>query len=144
MLQSSRTTWAATGDAMDNDAESSEGKLGEAGKAAGKVAVAAMLASTLSATPPNEVDFPLPEATPIVYVMHPDGPDAVPDSPVDDEQNDSKAAIWKKILQILKYLLLVLALAAGIAIAVLNGCTSCSGSGAAPVEQSSSSSAAVA
>ena len=123
--------------------ESSDSKLGGAGKVAGSVAVAAMLASTLAATPPNQADFPLPEATPIVYVLHPDNPDAVPESPA-DEQDDSKAAIWKKILEILKYLLLVLAVVAGITIAALNGCTSCSGTAAAPAEQSSSSSAATA
>lgn len=123
--------------------ESSSSNLGKAGEVAGKVAVAAMLASTLTATPPNEADFPLPEATPIVYVLHPDSPDAVPKSPADDE-HDSKSAIWKKILEILKYLLLVLALVAGIVIATMNGCTTCSGTAAAPADQSSSSSAATA
>ena len=107
-------------------------------QAAGKVAVATMLAATLSAAPISYDDFQLPVATPIVQVvdLH---PDLAPDNPDTSDQTDTKSSIWEKIFKILKYALLVLAFLASFALTAVNGCTSCVGPLAAPVSSGASS-----
>lgn len=109
---------------------------------AGKVAIAAMLATSLTAVPPSQTDFPLPEMPPIVQVMDLGAGDQPP-AVVDDQQDDVKASVWKKVLEILKYVLLALLLVGVLVFAGINGCASCSsGPVAAPTAADGSSSSA--
>ncbi len=107
---------------------------------AGKVAIAAMLATSLTAVPPSQTDFPLPDMPPIVQVMDLGAGDQPPVA-VDDQPDDGKSSIWKKVLEILKYVLLALLLVGVLVFAGINGCASCaSGPVAAPTAADESSS----
>lgn len=108
---------------------------------AGKIAVAAMLAATLSTTPVNYDDFLLPDATPIVQMVDMGGSDIPPAVVADDQQDDSKQSIWEKVINILKYALIALILVGSLAVAAINGCTSCATTVAIPATSSVSSEA---
>ena len=92
-------------------------------RAAGKAAVAAMLVTTLTATPLSPDQVPLPEPTPIVQIYQP--PADEPPTIVDDQAPD-KTALWKKVLKVLKYVLIALILAAVCLFGAVKGCASCS------------------
>lgn len=132
-------------DAVSGIAAGDEGASGLPGSLkenAGKVAIAAMLATSLTATPPNQADFPLPDMPPIVQVMDLGAGDQPP-AVVDDQPSSDKSALWKKILSILKYVLLALLLVGALVFAGINGCASCvSGPVAAPTANDDSSSSA--
>ena len=100
---------------------------------AGRAAVAAVLAGSIAAgagaLTPDQVQ--LPEPVPIVQVLDMGG-DQAPDTVVEDQQ-DEKQSPWRKILKYLLFALAALALAVGVVLGALQGCTSCSGPLAAPV-----------
>lgn len=99
-------------------------------KIAGKVAVAAVLATTLTTTPIDPDQVQLPQATPIVQILQ-----TQPDQPTtttDDDDTDQKSTTWQKILKILKYALIVLLLAGGVAFGAIKGCAAIAGSIALP------------
>ncbi len=100
---------------------------------AGRAAVAAVLAGSIAAgagaLTPDQVQ--LPEPVPIVQVLDMGG-DQAPDTVVEDQQ-DEKQSPWRKILKYLLLALAALALAVGVVLGALQGCTSCSGPLAAPV-----------
>ena len=119
-----------------------EAPHGSVKEAAGKAALAAVLAGSVTAgaaaITPDQIH--LPEPTPIVYVI--DQPPAVPDTVVDDEK-PSKASLLERLLQFGKFILLALALVAAIVLGITQGCASCAGPLVAPVDltQSAQSSA---
>ena len=97
-------------------------KLEEIGKKTVKVAASAVVATTLVgalAEPPNTDLMSLPEPTPIVQMYQAIDDDPLPDE--DDEQDESQSR-WKRILKALRYLLVALALVAGILFGALKGC----------------------
>lgn len=102
------------GDALD--------RLEEIGKTTVKVAASTVVATTLVgalAEPPNTDLMTLPEPTPIVQMYQAIDDDPLPDE--DDEVDESKSR-WRRVLKALKYLLVALALVAGILFGVLKGC----------------------
>lgn len=97
-------------------------KLEEIGTKTVKVAASAVVATTLVgalAEPPNTDLMSLPEPTPIVQMYQAIDDDPLPDE--DDEQDESQSR-WKRILKALRYLLVALALVAGILFGALKGC----------------------
>ena len=97
-------------------------KLEEIGKKTVKVAASAVVATTLVgalAEPPNTDLMSLPEPTPIVQMYQAIDDDPLPDE--DDERDESQSR-WKRILKALRYLLVALALVAGILFGALKGC----------------------
>lgn len=107
-------------------------------EAAGKTAIAAALAGAVAtgaaAVTPDQIN--LPEPVPIVQVVDQDV-DA-PDSVVDDEA-EKKTSAWKKILQILKFLLIAAFIIGALVFGVLQGCASCAGTLGVPFVSSESS-----
>ena len=107
----------------------------------GRGAVAAVLAGTIAVgaagVTPDQV--PLPEPVPIVHVVDMGGGIDLPDEVVDDQQQADESA-WRKIIKIILMALAALALVAGIVFGALQGCTSCAGPVAAPVNSSQESS----
>ena len=118
-----------------------EGMKGAAG-AAGKTMVAAALAGAVAtgAAAVTPDDIHLTDPVPIVQTV--DTTADLPDSTVDD-QEQKKASAVKRILEILKYVLIALFVAAAFLFGVLQGCASCTGQLAAPVQSSESSNSAV-
>lgn len=97
-------------------------RLEEIGKTTVKVAASTVVATTLVgalAEPPNTDLMTLPEPTPIVQMYQAIDDDPLPDE--DDEVDESKSR-WRRVLKTLKYLLVALALVAGILFGVLKGC----------------------
>ena len=97
-------------------------KLEEIGTKTVKVAASAVVATTLVgalAEPPNTDLMSLPEPTPIVQMYQAIDDDPLPDE--DDERDESQSR-WKRILKALRYLLVALALVAGILFGALKGC----------------------
>ena len=97
-------------------------KLEEIGKTTVKVAASTVVATTLVgalAEPPNTDLIMLPEPTPIVQMYEAVDDDPLPDE--DDEQDESQSR-WRRILKALKYLMVALALVAGIVFGALKGC----------------------
>lgn len=97
-------------------------RLEEIGKTTVKVAASTVVATTLVgalAEPPNTDLMTLPEPTPIVQMYQAIDDDPLPDE--DDEVDESKSR-WRRVLKALKYLLVALALVAGILFGVLKGC----------------------
>ena len=115
--------------------EESDDSLDNLKKAAGKAALATVLAGSITtgaaAITPDKVV--LPEATPIVQVYDDGSGVDLPDSVSDDEQK-SKSSILKKILQILKYALIALFFLAALIFGLLQGCAACAGNLGAPVD----------
>lgn len=107
-------------------------------EAAGKTAIAAALAGAVAtgaaAVTPDQIN--LPEPVPIVQVVDQDVD--TPDSVVDDEA-EKKTSAWKKILQILKFLLIAAFVIGALVFGVLQGCASCAGTLGVPFVSSESS-----
>lgn len=99
-------------------------------KIASKVAVAAVLATTLTTTPIDPDQVQLPQVTPIVQVYQ--APNDQPPAAADDDDADQKSTTWQKILKILKYALIVLLLAGGVVFGAIKGCAALTGSVALP------------
>ena len=96
-------------------------RLEEIGKTTVKVAASTVVATTLVgalAEPPNTDLMTLPEPTPIVQIYQAIDDDPLPDE--DDEQDESRSR-WCRVLKALKYLLVALALVAGILFGALKG-----------------------
>ena len=105
-------------------------------KAAGAATVAVALATTLTTTPIDETAVQLPEPTPIVQVYTPPIPDQPPAVPDDDDAD--KASIKQRILKMLLYALIALAVIGSCLFGALQGgCTACSGTLGAPLSDSS-------
>lgn len=105
-------------------------------KAAGAATVAVALATTLTTVPIDEDMVKLPEPTPIVQVYTPPMPDQPPAVPDDDDAD--KASLKQKILKMLKYALIALAVIGSCLFGALQGgCTACSGMLGAPLSDSS-------
>ena len=105
--------------ATNKDASAS---LDDVGKAAVKVAASAVLATTLVGAlnePPRTDLMSLPEPVPIIQMYEVVEDDGIAD---EDDQEDVSKEKWRKILRMLRYLLLALALVAAIAFGALKGC----------------------
>ena len=97
-----------------------------AAKAAGKVAAAAVLATSLTAVlsePPRTELITLPEPTPIVQIYNPYVDDVEPE---ETEEDDAESNRWRRILKLLRMLAVALLIAASLAFGLLKGCASCS------------------
>lgn len=108
---------------VDGDQEPSAAE--RVAKTAGKVALSAMVATSLVnalSEPPRTDLITLPEPTPIVQVYSPYVDDIEPAEDEDDDENDH----WRKILKILKYLAVALLLAGAVTLGALKGCAGCS------------------
>lgn len=96
-------------------------RIDEVGRTTVKIAASAVLATTLAsalAEPPRADLMSLPEPTPIVQMYQ-----AVDDDPIDDEdETDESQNKWRRLLRILKYLMVVLALTGAVLLGVLKGC----------------------
>ena len=125
---------------MDDDRELSIEELAselseqakELGNATGKVALSAVLATSLSAAlqqPPNTDLMELPEATPIVRVLE-EEKEAVP--PVEDVVDDDLDARRQRFRKLLKYLIVALFLLAALLLGALKGCTACTATALLP------------
>ncbi|MBQ9057686.1 MAG: hypothetical protein IJ125_00715 [Atopobiaceae bacterium] len=94
--------------------------------AAGKVAMSAVLATTLAGAlsqPPRRDLMTLPDPVPIIRVIEP----PVVDVPADtDEEPDKRAERIKRLLKLLKFLVVALLLGAAVVFGALKGCASCS------------------
>lgn len=91
------------------------------GAAVGKATVSAVLATSLAgalSAPPRADLITLPEPTPIVqeYRVEEELP------PHEEQQDDARTIRWRRMLQILKRLLVVLMLVATLLFGVLKGC----------------------
>lgn len=102
-------------------------RLDAMGRTAIKVAASAVVATSLAsalAEPPHIELMSLPAPTPIVRVYEPYDDDLVPD---EDEQDDESSSRWRRLLKLLKYLVVALALAASITLGMLKGCAGIAG-----------------
>lgn len=107
--------------------------------AAGKVALSAMLATSLAGVlnqPPRKDLMTLPDPVPIVRVL--EQPQVAPAVDVDEDEDKARERL-KRILKILKFLLAALALCAAVTFALLKGCSSCSTGMPIDSEESSAS-----
>lgn len=124
----------------DAQARGVRGGVKEAADAAGKTVVAAALAGAVvtgaAAVTPDQIN--LPDPTPIVQTL--DQPVDLPDQTPDDHA-DKKSQNIKRLWQFLKFMLVALALLAGVFFGMISGCAGCAGQCAAPVLQDASSSA---
>lgn len=120
--------WQGTPPAADDD-EFSEFKY-----MAGKVAVAMALASTLAGATITADQVHLPEPVPIVQTIDLGAGSGGVDAPdtAADEQKSEKSSIWEKIINILKYALIVLLFVAAVFLGVTKGCSACVGPMAVP------------
>ena len=99
-----------------------EDRLDQFGKAAVKVAASTVLATTLVGAlnePPRTDLMSLPEPVPIIQLYEVVEDDGIAD---EDDQEDASKERWRRILKMLKYLLVALALMASILFGVLSGC----------------------
>lgn len=108
---------------IEHDNDELVSRLNEAGKTAVKVAATTVIASSLAgalAEPPHTEMMSLPEPVPIVQQYQAFDDDVVPDDDEDEDANENK---WRRLLRLLRYLLVTLALVGSIALGVLKGCT---------------------
>ncbi|MBP3894525.1 MAG: hypothetical protein J6D34_10870 [Atopobiaceae bacterium] len=97
-------------------------RLDQFGETAVKVAASAVLATTLVGAlnePPRTDLMTLPEPVPIIQVYEPVEDDGIAD---EDDQDDASKERWRRILRLLKYFLVALALVASILFGALSGC----------------------
>ena len=101
---------------------------------AGKVAVAMALASTLAGATITADQVHLPAPVPIVQTIDLGAGSGGVDAPdtVADEQKSAQSSIWEKIVNILKYALIVLLFVAAVFLGVTKGCSACVGPAAVP------------
>ena len=102
-------------------------QLEDIGKTVVRVAASAVVASSLAsalAEPPHAEMMSLPEPVPIVRMYQ-----AVDDDVLVDEEDevDESESRWRRILRILKYLLVALALVGSILLGALKGCAGIAG-----------------
>ncbi len=111
-------------DELDRAYRSQDDELANAedlGAAVGKAAVSAVLATSLAgalSAPPRADLITLPEPTPIVqeYRVEEELP------PHEEQQDDARTIRWRRMLEILKRLLVILMLVATLLFGVLRGC----------------------
>ena len=89
-------------------------------KTAGKVAVAAALATTLAAGPVAPEKIHLPDPVPIVHVIDFGVDQPAPDQPAD--QASDHRSVWKKIMKFILVALFALLTAAGVLLGAAKGC----------------------
>ena len=109
----------------------------ELGKTTGKVALSAVLATSLAGVlqqPPNTDLMSLPEATPIVRVLEDEKPEVSP--PEEEIEVDDAKEHRQRLLKMLKYLLVALFLLAALLFGAMKGCTSCTAGALLPDDDS--------
>ncbi|MBR3235361.1 MAG: hypothetical protein IKG11_07075 [Atopobiaceae bacterium] len=102
-------------------------QLEQIGRQTVKVAAAAVVATSIAsalAEPPHIELMSLPEPVPIVQVYQSYDDDIIPD---EDEDEDKLASRLRRLLKAIKYLLMALALVAGILLGTLKGCAGIAG-----------------